>query len=146
IFPAQLPDTGSTDISYSPTLTDTQPLDLTIHPPLDPGVQEILDYSPPTIEERFPPISLDQLPTPPPSFDQLPTAPLLDHLLPPSPIQPDPEPINWDRLFRLYSSPSNKGDKFISVYIPGNSSPFLVQYRHLIPICSWITFLASRSQ
>ncbi|KYN28026.1 hypothetical protein ALC57_02566, partial [Trachymyrmex cornetzi] len=64
-----------TPVSYSPTSTPTQPLDLTTPPILDPGVLEILNYSPPPFEERFlpSPLPFNQLPTPPPSFDQLPT-------------------------------------------------------------------------
>ncbi|KYN21655.1 hypothetical protein ALC57_05963, partial [Trachymyrmex cornetzi] len=126
-----------TPISYSSTLTDAQLLDLTIPPPLDPGVQEIMDYSPPPIKERFLAISLDQLPTPPPPFDQLPTPPL---------IHADAQSINWNRMFQLFSSSSTEGDRVITIYVPGNSSPFLVQLKHLVPACSWTTFLATNTE
>ncbi|KYN15227.1 Zinc finger MYM-type protein 1, partial [Trachymyrmex cornetzi] len=81
---------------------------------------------------------------PPPSLDQLSTPPSFSGS--PLTFLSDPEPIDWDRLFRPYSSPSNEGDRVATVYIPGNSTPYLVQYKHLVPICSWTTFLASNSQ
>ncbi|XP_011065999.1 PREDICTED: uncharacterized protein LOC105153066 [Acromyrmex echinatior] len=62
--------------------------------------------------------------------------------LPPLPFQPNPQPIDWDRIFRLYSSSSNEGDRLVTVYIPGNSTSYTVLYKHLIPMCSCNTFLA----
>ncbi|KYN18340.1 hypothetical protein ALC57_09350, partial [Trachymyrmex cornetzi] len=86
--PTPLTDTtiAYTPVSYSPTLTDAQPLDLSIPSPLNPGVQEILDYSPPPLPfDQLPTPSLpfDQLSTPLLSFDQLPTPPLSTPILNP---------------------------------------------------------------
>ncbi|KYN13165.1 hypothetical protein ALC57_14650, partial [Trachymyrmex cornetzi] len=128
-----------TPVSYSPTPTLTEPLDLTIPQILDPGVLEILDYSPPPFEERFlpSPSLLDQLPTPPSSFNQFPTPP---------PVHRDPQSADWDWIVQLFASTSNERDRLITVYVPGNSSPFLVQLRHLIPVCPWTSFLATNTQ
>ncbi|KYN10941.1 hypothetical protein ALC57_16911, partial [Trachymyrmex cornetzi] len=118
--------------------TPTEPLDLTITPILDPGILEFLNYSPPPFEERFlpSPSLFDQLPTPPFSFNQLPTPP---------PVHSDPQSTDWDRIVQWFSSTSNEGDKLITVYVPGNSSPFLVQLRYLIPVCPWTFFLATNT-
>ena len=88
------------EVSYSPTLEPTQPLDLTSPPVIDPAIRKILNYFPPPLEERLllPPSLKEGFPLPPP-LDQLPI----------SPFQANPEPIDWDRLFRLYSSPPTKG-------------------------------------
>jgi len=91
-----------TDISYSPVGDRSE---LSSPPILDPTIREILNYSPPPLEERFsPPLSLNPL-SPPPSH-------------------PDPAPIDWDRLSQsVYSSPTNEGDRLVTVYIPGNLLP-----------------------
>ncbi|KYN12189.1 hypothetical protein ALC57_15640, partial [Trachymyrmex cornetzi] len=127
-----------TPVSYSSTLTDAQPLDLSIPSPLNPGVQEILDYSPS-------PLPFDQLPTPPLPFDQLPTPSLsFDQLPTPPAVHSDPQSTDWDRIVQLFSSTSNEKDRIITVYVPGNSSPFLVQLKHLV--CPWTSFLATNTQ
>ena len=112
------PSDDYAEISYS-SVSDRS--ELSSPPILDPSIREILNYSPHSLEERFPP--------PPPLEDRIPLPPFLEERLPsslplnplPSPaFQPDLAPIDWDRLFRLYSSPTNEGDRLVIVYIPGN--------------------------
>ncbi|KAG5346602.1 RRT15 protein, partial [Acromyrmex charruanus] len=64
------------------------------------------------LEERFPPSPPHEegLPLPLPPLDQL----------PPLPFQLNPEPIDWDRMFRFFTSPSYEGNRLVTVYIPGN--------------------------
>ncbi|KYN18453.1 hypothetical protein ALC57_09133, partial [Trachymyrmex cornetzi] len=113
------------DISYSPVSADnTQPLDLSTLSIPDPAIRDIRAYSPPSIQERFPPS---------PFLNQLPT---------PFPLQSGPSQVKWEELFRFYSTASNEADRVVTVYIPGNSTPYKVLYRYLIPC----TFLASSSQ
>ncbi|KYN36096.1 hypothetical protein ALC56_09556 [Trachymyrmex septentrionalis] len=113
-------------------------------PVLDPIIREILNYSPLPLEERFPPTPSFEDRISLPSFikERLPPPPPLNPL-PPPPFQPDPAPIDWDRLFRLYSSPTNEGDRLMVAYIPGNPTPYTLQYKYLVPMCSCTTFLAS---
>ena len=110
-----------TDISYSPVGDRSE---LSSPPIFDPTInREILNYSLPPLEEP-PPLS----PNP---------------LLPP-PSNPDPAPIDWNRLSRsVYSSPTNEGERQVTVYIPGNPTSYTVQYRYLVSMCSCTIFLAS---
>ncbi|KYN28027.1 hypothetical protein ALC57_02562 [Trachymyrmex cornetzi] len=62
------------------------------------------------------------------------------------PLHPDPQSTDWDRIVQLFSSISNEGNRIITVYVPGNSSLFLVQLKHLVPVCSWTSFLATNTQ
>ncbi|KYQ58109.1 hypothetical protein ALC60_02911, partial [Trachymyrmex zeteki] len=120
------------EISYSPVPPDDNvPLDLSIPSIPDPLLLDILQYSPPPISERFPPPDLFEQPISPPSSDQLP-------ILPPasSPIGPSSE--EWDRTFRFYSATYN-ADQIVTVYIPGNPTPYTVLYQHLQPLCSSTT-------
>ncbi|XP_011053786.1 PREDICTED: FH1/FH2 domain-containing protein 3-like [Acromyrmex echinatior] len=80
IAPAQSTVEQSTEISYSPT----QPLDLTSSPVID--IQEILGYSPPPLEERFPPPPPLEQRFPPPLLEQrFPPPPPLEERFPPPP-------------------------------------------------------------
>ncbi|EGI68795.1 hypothetical protein G5I_02510 [Acromyrmex echinatior] len=105
----QLTDDQFHEVSYSPILEQTQLLDLTSPPVIDPAIREILNYSPPPLEERFPPPPpLERRFRLPPFLEKgFPLPPFLDQF-PTPPSQSNPEPIDWDRLFRLYSSPSTE--------------------------------------
>ncbi|EGI66703.1 hypothetical protein G5I_04751 [Acromyrmex echinatior] len=152
IAPPQLTGEQFVEISYSPT----QPLDLTSPPVIDPAIQEILGYSPlpfeerfsplPPLEERFPPPTPleERFPSPPPHEEGFPLPlPFLDQL-PPFPFQLNPEPIE-NQMFRFFTSPSYEGDRLVTVYIPGNPTPYTVLYKHL-PMCSGNTFLTSHTR
>ncbi|EGI68715.1 hypothetical protein G5I_02590 [Acromyrmex echinatior] len=95
IAPPQPIDKQFSEISYSPIL-QTQPLDLTSPPVIDPAIQEILGYSPPALEERFPLLPpLEKRFSPPPSHEEgflLPLPPL--DQLPLLLFQLNPEPID----------------------------------------------------
>ncbi|EGI70051.1 hypothetical protein G5I_01178 [Acromyrmex echinatior] len=134
-------DEQFSEISYSPTL-QTQPLDLTSSPVIDPAIQEILGYSLlpplPPLEERFPapPPHEEGFPLPLPPLDQF----------PPLPFRLNPEPIDWDRMFRFFTSTSYEGDRLVTLYIHGNPTPYTVLYKHLISMCSCNTFLTSHTR
>ena len=134
-MPPQPTDNQFLEVSYS-LLEQTQSLDLSSLPVIDLAIWEILNYSPPPLEGRFP--------LPPSLEEEFPLPPLLNQL-PTSPFQSNPESIDWDRLFRLYSFPFNEGDRIVIVCIPRNPTPYIVLYKHL-PMCSCTTFLASNTQ
>ncbi|EGI69754.1 hypothetical protein G5I_01495 [Acromyrmex echinatior] len=121
IAPPQSTGEQFAEISYS----STQPLDLTSSPVIDLDIQEIFGYSPPPFEERFPP--------PPPLEERFPLPPLLEERFSTPPpheegfplplpssdqlsslsFRLNPEPIDWDRMFRFFTSPSFKGDRLV---------------------------------